>query len=803
MRWIAALTRIPTQQRRLLALIGVMFVMVLLLLGITYGVLSFNSAARAYIAGNGYWAKAQKDAVYHLSRYIDTQDSAAWHQFRESLAVPLADRRARLAMNRDELDWNEAFSALAGGRNHPDDIPSMIRLYRWFHWEPHIAPAIEIWKDADVHILELRELGRVVHEDIEAGRLTEARRRTLMERLETIDARLRPLVDRFASVLGQAARWLQNILLWVLLTAAVAILALGGWVVYRITARTFEAEQRFRATFEHAGQGIAHVGLDGTWIRVNRRLCELLGYSRDQLLGMRFHDLTHPGDREVSEQAGDRLISGELDRLELTKRYVRSDGQPIWAELTVTLLRDIHDRPQYFITLVEDVTEEKRLSDELSYRARHDDLTGLINRYEFEDRLGRAVDRVRLERTESVLCYLDLDQFKIINDTCGHMAGDALLQQLGPLIRSCVRSNDTVARLGGDEFGILLEACPLDTAQRTAETVRRAVADFRFSWNERSFGLGVSIGLVSIGPDLEPRALDSQRLMSMADTGCYEAKESGRNQVHVADPKGRAVSLRQTEMEWTERLQRALDNDRLFLVWQPIHAFTDEGGPPRCFETLVRMRTPEGEVVSPGRFLPAAERYGLAQPLDRHVLSLALAWLETHGAARPDLEWISVNLSGSTVSRPDETRQLLEMIEAADVDPNRLCFEVTETAAIANLHAAVDFMYEAKQLGCRFALDDFGSGVSSFGYLNTLPVDYVKIDGIFVRDLDENSVHEAMVRSINEIAHSMGKRTIAEYVESKIVADRLRELGVDFGQGYGLGRPVPIGELGGTMPERP
>lgn len=794
MRWIAALARIPPQHRRPLALIGVMFVMILLLLAITYGVVSFNSAARAYIVGNGIWSKAQKDAVYHLTRYVDTKDSSHWHQFRESLAVPLADRRARLAMNREELDWNATASALRAGQNHPDDIPSLIRLYRWFYWEPHIARAIEIWKDADVYIVELRELGRMVHEDIEAGRMTEARQRTLMRRLERIDTSLRPLVDRFSSVLGEAARWLHTVLLWVLLAAAAAILALGAWVVYRITARTFEAEQRFRATFEHAGLGIAHVGLDGQWIRVNRQMCDLLGYSRAELLGMRFYDITHPADRDASDRIADRLLEGEADRLEVTKRYLRRDGRAIWADLTATLLRDINDRPQYFITLVRDVTEEKRLSDELSYRARHDALTGLINRYEFERRLGRAVDRVRLEKTESVLCFLDLDQFKLINDTCGHMAGDALLQQLGPLIRSCVRSNDTVARLGGDEFGILLEACPLETAQRTAEAIRRAIADFRFSWHERSFGLGCSIGLVAFSNELASASLDQQRLMSVADTACYEAKEAGRDQVHVAEVEGQVINLRQNEMDWIERLQRALDEDRLFLVWQPIHVLAAEGESASRFEILVRMRTPEGDIVSPGRFLPAAERYGLAQALDRRVLSLALAWLEDNRRARPELDWVSVNLSGSTINRPGETQRLLEMIEEADVEPEQLCFEITETEAIANLHSAMEFMQGAARLGCRFALDDFGSGVSSFGYLNTLPVDYVKIDGVFVRDMDDNPVHDAMVRSINEIAHSMGKETIAEYVETGAVAEQLREMGVDCGQGFALGYPVAIGE---------
>lgn len=795
MRWILELARIPPQHRRLVALIGVMFVMVLLLLGVTYGALSVDSAMRAYVGGESLWSKGQKDAVYYLSRYIETQDPQQWRMFEKSIATPLSDRRARLAMNGGNLDWQAAYSGLEGGGNHPADIPSMIRLYRWFYWEPHVARAISTWKAGDAYIVQLRELGRTARDNIRAGRLSPARRQALLQRLDSIDTELRPLEDRFSRVLGEAARWLQHLLFWVLLGVAVAILFFGTWTVYLITARVFEAERRFRATFEHAGHGIAHVGLDGTWIRVNPRLCEMLGYRREELLGMRFDELTHPEDREPTADAIGQLLSGQTDRMELTKRYVRSDGQIIWVNVTTTLLRDIHNKPQYLIKLIDDITEEKRLSDEIFYRARHDQLTGLINRYEFEQRLRKATERVRLERTRSALCYLDLDQFKIVNDTCGHMAGDALLQQLGPLIRSCVRSNDTVARLGGDEFGILLEACPLEVARRTAEKIRRAIAEFRFFWFERSFGLGVSIGIVEFGGDLTPQSLDPQKLMSLADTACYEAKASGRNHIHVVDVKTGEVSIRRTEMEWTARLQNALDEDRLLLVWQPIYPLGGNAGPPRHFETLVRLRTPEGDLVAPGKFLPAAERYGQVQVLDRRVLSLALAWLENNQQAWPQLDWLSVNLSGTTIGRPEDTRRLLESIAAANVDPARLCFEITETAAIGNLSTALDFMTEASQLGCRFALDDFGSGVSSFGYLNTLPADYVKIDGMFVRDMDESPVHEAMVRSINEIALAMGKCTIAECVESRSVAERLGELGIRYGQGYALGRPTEIGKI--------
>jgi len=776
-------------------LFGVIFIMMLMLLGVTYGTLRFNSAMRAYISGAGLWARGQNDAVYYLSRSIETQNLAQWRLFRESLVVPLSDRRARLAMSRKELDWQAAYSELAKGGNAPDDIPSMIWIYRWFYWEPHVAHAFAVWKTADVYILELRKLGQTVHKEIQNGRLSKARQHALLHQLDSINAKLQPLENSFSRVLGEAALWLQHVLLWVLLGAAAAILLLGTWTVYRITARVFEAERRFRATFEHAGHGIAHVGLDGTWTRVNPRLCELLGYTQEQLLGMRFSELTHAEDREASNHAVHQLLSGQTDRVELTKRYVCSDGQIIWADVTATLLRDIRNRPLYLITLVEDVTEEKRLSDEIFYRARHDELTGLINRYEFENRLRQAADRVRLEQCSSVLFYLDLDQFKIINDTCGHMAGDALLQQVGPLIRSCVRNNDTVARLGGDEFGILLEYCPLETAQRTAEAVRRAIADFRFSWAGRSFALGVSIGIVMFGEDLDPQSLDPQRLMSIADTACYEAKASGRNHIHIADAKKGQVGARRTEMEWMGRLQDALDEDRLLLIWQPIYALANDAGSPRHFETLVRMRSPGGDMIAPGKFLPAAERYGLIQSLDQRVLTLALAWLKSNQQHWPGLDWISVNLSGATISRPGDTRRLLDTIATANVNPARLCFEITETAAIGNLRPALDFITDASNLGCRFALDDFGSGVSSFGYLNTLPVDYVKIDGMFVRDMDEDPVHEAMVRSINEIALSMGKSTIAEFVESQIIAERLRELGVDYGQGFALGRPTAIGKL--------
>lgn len=425
----------------------------------------------------------------------------------------------------------------------------------------------------------------------------------------------------------------------------------------------------------------------------------------------------------------------------------------------------------------------------ISHQASHDSLTGLINRRQFEDDLRALVARTARERSVHALFYMDLDQFKIVNDTCGHAAGDELLRQISTELRQHIRKADVLARLGGDEFGVLLCDCDAVEASRVAETLTRVVRNFRFLWGENSFVVGASIGVVSISaatPDVE-------ELLSMADAACYAAKDQGRNRIYVYQENDAELSRRHSEMQLTGRISRALEEDRFVLFCQEIMP-TSGTCARRHHEVLVRMRDANQGLLPPGGFIPAAERYGLIVELDRWVLKNTVRWLSTQ-ALDPATLTLAVNISGSSLSDRSFLDYVVDQLHTYSAPARSLCFEITETCAIANYTAAERFMKVLKEMGCQFALDDFGTGLSSFHYLKNLPVDYLKIDGGFIRDLTRHQVDVAMVRAINDIAHVLNTRTIAEFVESEAILSLVRELGIDYAQGFAIGRPAPLEDL--------
>jgi Amt family ammonium transporter len=441
------------------------------------------------------------------------------------------------------------------------------------------------------------------------------------------------------------------------------------------------------------------------------------------------------------------------------------------------------------VLVFHDVTVSLNLARELSHQATHDALTGVPNRREFERRLRELL--ARPDPASHVLCYLDLDQFKIVNDTCGHVAGDELLRQITQLMRGHLRAADTLARLGGDEFGLILQGCDLEPAVALAQRIREAIADFRFAWGERSFGIGVSIGLVPVAV----HERDADTLLAAADAACYAAKEAGRNRIHVYQPDDRHLLEQQGQMQWVSRLQSALDEDRLRLYVQPIVPLHPTPGERPHAEILVRLEE-DGQLIQPGAFLPAAERYGLMPRIDQWVVRNTLAWLSDRVRRDGDLDRVfAINLSGASLSDEQFRQHLQAQLETLQLPPGSLCFEITETAAVANLSKVVHFIGEVKRLGCLFALDDFGSGLSSFAYLKNLPVDFLKIDGSFIKDIESDPIDLAMVQAINTIGHVMGLRTIAEYVSSEAILARVRELGVDYAQGYQVGMPRPLDAL--------
>jgi len=470
------------------------------------------------------------------------------------------------------------------------------------------------------------------------------------------------------------------------------------------------------------------------------------------------------------------------------------DGKTVAVQDAVAPIRNSEGEIIGVVLTFRDVTVTRRLAQELSFQASHDNLTGLANRSAFERRIEELLNRPLGETGEHVLCYMDLDQFKVVNDTCGHAAGDELLRQLAQIFKGRVRNTDVLARLGGDEFGILFLGCPVAQAVQVAESIRRMVEEFRFSWEGKTFAVGVSIGLVQI--DEHHTSIGS--LTSAADSACYAAKDAGRNRVHVYQANDAHLLERRGEMQWTGRIRHALDADRLRLYMQPIVA--TEGGcrEPR-YEVLVRMLDTDGSIVPPGAFMPAAERYDLAAAIDRWVIGNFLGWLGDFCRRRQNaFGHYSINLSAASLSDESFLAYVLDAIEENGVRPHILCFELTETSAIANLNRAMAFMERLKAIGCCFALDDFGSGLSSFAYLKTLPVEYLKIDGVFVKEIVQDPIARAMVKSINSVGHEMGLKTVAEFVESAEILEHLKEMGVDYCQGYHLGRPTPLAGLAGV-----
>ncbi len=528
---------------------------------------------------------------------------------------------------------------------------------------------------------------------------------------------------------------------------------------------------------------------EGNVMHTNRFGAQLLGYRPDDLVERPMLDLYVADDRALAQENLNAAteLPGRVFRWDI--RHIKKNGDIVWMRNTARAVS--HAGETLVLVTCEDIDDTYKLSDLLSHQARHDDLTGLANRKTLEQRLVRVIESAHSERTEHALAVVDLDQFKLVNDTCGHEAGDELLRQIARLLRSVLRKRDTVARVGGDEFAVLIEDCPIGAAHASIENLRRTIEDYHFEWEGRRYQITASIGMVPVNALCE----SAGNALSMADTACYAAKDSGRNQVHTYELDNVPVVMRHGEMRWATRINDALNENRFELTFQsiaPVLAAPDAGA---HYEILLRMRDELGEIITPGEFLPAAERYNLAYKLDRWVIGTLFDWMADRPRGLDRLDLCCINLSGQSIGNREVLDFILQQFERGVVPPHKICFEITETAAIADLVQANRFIQQLKDHGCCFALDDFGSGFSSLAYLKELPVDFLKIDGAFVREMATNSIDYAMVRSINEIGHIMGKQTIAEFVENEQTLELLREMGVDFAQGYGIARPATLDSL--------
>ncbi len=555
----------------------------------------------------------------------------------------------------------------------------------------------------------------------------------------------------------------------------------------------FKQKERLRVTLASIGDGVITTGLDGLVDYLNPKAEELTGWDLQSAEGNPLMAIMNLADEDKGEHIElsvvDWMESGKkIEGIEPAMLIHRDNNRQVSIELTASVINDINGTVAGAVLVFRDVTKIRSLTKQLVYQATHDALTGLPNRVEFENRVEQSLRTAQSGKKKHAIFYIDLDQFKAVNDTAGHHAGDKLLQQLSNLMQDLLRRSDTLARLGGDEFGVLLPGCPLFMAEQIAEKLRASVEEYRFVWEGDVFRVGLSIGVVPMGETTSGLT----ELLQSADSACYVAKERGRNYVHVFKPKDVEVAQHRDKMQWMQRIQHALDNDLFELHFQPIIE-TSGKDPTRGLhgEILLRMVSTEedAQLIMPSAFIPTAERFHLMPQIDKWVIKNSLLCISKNETAGVQLELCSINLSGQSMSDMELVDYIIEQIRETGVSPKKLCFEITESAVISNLEYARQFILKLKDIGCSFALDDFGSGLSSFDYLKNLPVDYVKLDGSLIRDVATNKVSQAMVHAINYVSHVMDMKSIAEYVEDKEILTQLQRISIDYVQGYGIGMP--------------
>lgn len=557
----------------------------------------------------------------------------------------------------------------------------------------------------------------------------------------------------------------------------------------------FREKERAQVTLNSIGDAVVTTDGKGVVNYLNPVAEKLLGLSTQAVQGRYYDEILKLVDEKTRTPLPDMIVKclGRKAVVNSSAQTLLVDraGNEYAVDATAAPMLNREGERVGAVLVMHDVTALRGMTRQLNYQATHDALTGLINRREFEVRLRQVLESAKVDNTQHALIFIDLDRFKAVNDTCGHVAGDELLKQVSERLQKKLRNVDTLARLGGDEFAILLECCPMETAERIGAQLLEHVRDYRLTWDDKSFEIGASLGLVEI----DAGSTGLTEVMNAADSACYAAKRAGRNRLYRYQPDDQELAQRQGEVQWVHRINQALEENRFVLYCQAIQKLDAPHRAFAHFEILVRMVDEAGNTVLPGEFIPAAERYQLMQAIDRWVVSNTLQTLRAKGnALLGDVRW-SINLSGQSLGDKTFLGFIERELERTAVDPRCLCFEITETAAVASLAQAREFIAALRRLGVHFALDDFGSGLSSFAYLKNLNVDYLKIDGNFVKDMARDDINFTMVRSIHEIGRTLGIRTVAEFVENDAILGKLNQLKVDFGQGYGIERPRPLLEL--------
>ncbi|TLP61185.1 MULTISPECIES: EAL domain-containing protein [Pseudomonas] len=754
------------------------------------------SAMRAYVAGESLWSKAQKDAIYYLSLYAESGQPLIYQRYRQAILVPLGDRELRLALDRPEPDFEAARKGILQGGNHPEDVARIIWFYRNFRQVSYMQTAIDYWNIGDDYLRQLDELAVQMRAGFAGGEVDARQIGEWKARIVAINDGVTPAAKAFSDALGEGSRMLLKVLMATNLVTALFLIAMAWRRSSKLLAQRQafavalqEEKERAQITLASIGDAVITTDVDGCITYMNPAAEMLTHWQADQAAGLPLAALfslldehAEQDSRTLVEQVLSGSLKGGADHSRLIQRL---DGSTVSVNLVGSpILTD--GQVSGIVVVLHDMTQERQYIANLSWQATHDALTGLANRREFEYRLEQALNILSRQGGRHSLMFLDLDQFKLVNDTCGHAAGDELLRHICAVLQSGLRECDTLARLGGDEFGVLLENCPPEQSERIAEQLRQAVQSLHFVWKGRPFVTTVSVGLVHISQ----ASYTLEASLRAADMACYMAKEKGRNRVQLYHADDSELSMRFGEMAWIQRLHVALEENRFCLYAQEIAPLRPHEGAGHI-EILLRLHDESGRTILPDSFIPAAERYGLMTALDRWVVRSVFQVIRQcldEGREGP-LAMCAINLSGTSIGDDNFLEYLHRLFAEFDIPPRLICFEITETSAIANLGSAIRFINELKGLGCKFSLDDFCAGMSSFAYLKHLPVDFLKIDGSFVKDMLDDPINRAMVEVINHIGHVMGKRTIAEFVETPLIEQALQEIGVDYAQGYLIERP--------------
>jgi diguanylate cyclase (GGDEF)-like protein/PAS domain S-box-containing protein len=551
-------------------------------------------------------------------------------------------------------------------------------------------------------------------------------------------------------------------------------------------------KEHAQVTLASISDGVIRTDSNGRIEYLNPAAEKLIGHKQPQIEGQhlsRFYQVLNVETGEIRANVVEEcLASKHVVEPTGASTFARLDGSEVSVRESAAPIFGDDGQLVGAVLVITEVTQLRALQQRMAHLATHDPLTGLINRREFEQRLEKAIGISTSSHRQFALCYLDLDEFKVVNDTCGHAVGDQLLQQLTSVLNAVIREGDTLARLGGDEFGVLLADCDLEEAENQARKVIDAVRQYRFQWEDRFFEIAASIGIVPISSGQGNLA----ELLSAADSACYVAKDRGRNQIHVSRIDDTAVTVRHTEMRWIEHINRALDEGRFRLFRQPIRPLQEPSG-PEFHELLLRLVDIHGAIVAPNQFIGAAERYRMMPVIDLWVVGAALDTIGSLNSSSQNLSaTFTINLSGQSFGNSELKKMILDGLERLQIPPRQVMFEITETAAISNLSVALEFISALRACGCRFVLDDFGSGLSSFRYLKSLDVEFLKIDGGLVREIARDPIQREMVAAIHRIGESMGIQTIGEWVEDVEIESALRDIGVDYAQGFGVGRPEPF-----------